>query len=78
MRSAGVDLKKVWAPGLLLVILTLLATFTLYASGYTVILLTYILMYIVLTMSWVIFAAPTGYVSLATAAFISHMYTSAI
>ena len=79
MRSAGVDLRKVWAPGLLLVILALLATLTLYAAGYTVILLTYILMYIVLTMSWVIFAAPTGYVSLATAAFYGvGMYTSAI
>jgi branched-chain amino acid transport system permease protein len=79
MRSAGVDLKKVWAPGLLLVILALLATLTLYASGYPVILLTYILMYVVLTMSWVIFAAPTGYVSLATAAFYGvGMYTSAI
>ena len=63
-----VDLKKVGAPGLLLIILVLLSTFSLYASAYTVILLTSILMYIVLTVSWVIFSGPTGYISLAPAA----------
>ena len=79
MRNARVDIRKVWAPGLLLVILVLLATLTLYASTYTVILLTSILMYVVLTMSWVLFSAPTGYVSLATAAFFGvGVYTSAI
>ena len=57
-----VDLKKVWAPGLLLIILVLLATLSLYASTYTVILITSILMYIVLTLSWVIFSGPTGYI----------------
>jgi len=73
------DLKKVWAPGLLLIILVLLATLSLYASTYTVILLTSILMYIVLTLSWVIFSAPTGYISLAPAAFFGvGIYTSAI
>jgi len=73
------DLKKMWAPGLLLIILVLLATLSLYASTYTVILLTSILMYIVLTLSWVIFSAPTGYISLAPAAFFGvGIYTSAI
>ena len=74
-----VDLKKGWGPGLLLIILILLATLPLYASAYTVILLTGILMYIVLTVSWVIFSGPTGYISLATAAFFGvGIYTSAI
>jgi branched-chain amino acid transport system permease protein len=79
MSRARVNLRRVWAPGLLLVILVLLATLTLYASTYTVILLTSILMYVVLTMSWVLFSGPTGYVSLATAAFFGiGIYTSAI
>ena len=79
MNINRVDLKKVWVPGLLLIILVLLATLSLYASTYTVILLTSILMYIVLTVSWVIFSAPTGYVSLAPAAFFGvGIYTSAI
>jgi len=79
MSIARVDLRKVWAPGLLFTILVLLATLSLYASTYTVILLTSILMYIVLTMSWVIFSAPTGYISLAPAAFFGvGIYTSAI
>jgi len=51
----------------------------LYASAYTIILLTAIFMYIVLTMSWVIFSGPTGYISLAPAAFFGvGIYTSAI
>jgi len=79
MNITRVDLKKVWVPGLLLIILVLLATLSLYASTYNVILLTSILMYIVLTVSWVIFSAPTGYISLASAAFFGvGIYTSAI
>ena len=72
-------MRKVWAAGPLLIILVLLATLSLYASTYTVILLTSILMYVVLTMSWVLFSAPTGYISLAPAAFFGvGIYTSAI
>jgi branched-chain amino acid transport system permease protein len=79
MSTTKVDLRKVWAPGLLLTILVLLATLSLYASAYTVILVTSILMYVVITMSWVIFSAPTGYISLAPAAFFGvGIYTSAI
>jgi branched-chain amino acid transport system permease protein len=79
MRTTGVDLGKVWAPGLLLIILVLLATLSLYTSAYTVILATSILMYIVLTVSWTVFSGPTGYISLASAAFFGvGIYTSAI
>jgi branched-chain amino acid transport system permease protein len=79
MSITRVDLRKVWAAGPLLIILVLLATLSLYASTYTVILLTSILMYVVLTMSWVLFSAPTGYISLAPAAFFGvGIYTSAI
>jgi branched-chain amino acid transport system permease protein len=46
---------------------------------YTVILLITILMYIVITVSWTIFSGPTGYISLAPAAFFGvGVYCSAI
>jgi branched-chain amino acid transport system permease protein len=79
MRFARVASSKVWVAGLLLLILVLLATFTLYASAYTVILSTSILMYVVLTVSWTIFSGPSGYISLATAAFFGvGLYTAAL
>jgi branched-chain amino acid transport system permease protein len=79
MTIAGVDVKKVWAWGVLAIILVLLATLTRYGSTYTVILLTSIMMYVVLTVSWVVFSAPTGYISLAPAAFLGvGIYTSAV
>jgi len=73
------DLRKVGVIGSLLFILVLLATLNLYASAYTVIFITSIFMYIILTVSWVIFSGPTGYISLATAAFFGvGIYTAAI
>ena len=72
--------KKFLVPGLIsLILLILLATLPLYMSPYTVILLAAILMYIVLTVSWAFFSGPTGYLSLATAAFFGvGLYTTAI
>lgn len=71
--------KRILLSGILLIILILLATLPLYGTMYTVILITAILMYIVLTMSWVIFSGPTGYISLAPAAFFGiGIYTSAV
>jgi branched-chain amino acid transport system permease protein len=62
-----------------LIIVILLATVPLYATGYTVVLLSSILMYIILTVSWVIFSGPTGYISLAPAAFFGvGIYASAV
>src|SRR5512143_3244052 len=50
-----------------------------YMSSYTVILITNILMYVVLTLSWAIFSGPTGYISLAPAAFFGvGVYASAM
>jgi branched-chain amino acid transport system permease protein len=64
---------------IILIILILLATLPLYSPGYSVVLLSSILMYIVLTVSWVIFSGPTGYISLAPATFFGvGIYTSAI
>ena len=71
--------KKLLLSGLLLLVLILLALLPLYGSAYTVILVTAIFMYIVLTVSWAIFSGPTGYISLAPAAFFGvGIYTSAM
>ena len=79
MNAVGVDLRKVWIPALLVVILLLLLGLPHARPGYTVVLAYTILMYIVLTVSWVLFSGPTGYLSLATAAFFGvGIYTSAV
>ena len=72
--------RRSLVPGLIiLILLILLAAFPLYLPGYPVMLLTSILMYIIITVSWTIFSGPTGYMSLATAAFFGvGIYTSAI
>jgi branched-chain amino acid transport system permease protein len=77
-RIRGIS-KNTLGWGLLLLILILLATSPLYAPPYTVILLTSIFMYIIITVSWTMFSGPTGYISLASAAFFGvGIYTSAI
>jgi branched-chain amino acid transport system permease protein len=61
------------------VLLALLVGAPGYLSSYTVILITNILMYVVLTLSWAIFSGPTGYISLAPAAFFgAGVYASAL
>jgi branched-chain amino acid transport system permease protein len=69
MDIASVVSKRAFSLGLLLLILILLATSPLYAPRYTVVLLSSIFMYVVITVSWAIFSGPTGYISLAPAAF---------
>jgi branched-chain amino acid transport system permease protein len=79
MNIVRVISKRSFVLGLLLLILILLATSPLYASEYTIILLTSIFMYTIITVSWTMFSGPTGYISLATAAFFGvGIYTSAI
>ncbi len=64
---------------LLALVLVLLVTGPMYVPTYSVILLTAIFMYVVLTVGWVMFSGPTGYVSLATAVFFGvGVYTAAI
>jgi branched-chain amino acid transport system permease protein len=71
--------KSIITGVILLVILAILATVPLYGPGYPVILLSSVLMYVILTVGWVIFSGPTGYISLAPAAFFGFgIYTSAI
>jgi len=79
MNVVRVISKRSFLPGLLLLILILLAALPLYGSGYPVILLTHIFMYIVITVSWTMFSGPTRRISLASAAFFGvGVYTSAI
>jgi branched-chain amino acid transport system permease protein len=71
--------KNITTAVILLVILILLAFLPFYAPGYPVILLSSILMYVILTVGWVMFSGPTGYISLAPAAFFGFgIYTTAI
>lgn len=69
MRITALTSNKYFVPVLLAVALILLAAAPLYTKSYTIILLNSFFMYIVLTVSWVIFSGSTGYISLATAAF---------
>jgi branched-chain amino acid transport system permease protein len=71
--------KKFLIQGLIsLILFILFATLPLYGSSYMVILWAAIIMYIVLTVSWAFFSGPTGYLSLATAAFFGvGIYTTA-
>ncbi|MGE5841847.1 MAG: branched-chain amino acid ABC transporter permease [Deltaproteobacteria bacterium] len=63
----------------LAVLLALFLGLPAYMPSYTVILLTNILMYVILTLSWAIFSGPTGYISLAPAAFFgTGVYASAL
>jgi branched-chain amino acid transport system permease protein len=61
--------KKLLTVGFVLLILIFLATFPLYGNDYYINLLTIILLYAVLAVSWTMFSGTTGYMSLATAAF---------
>jgi branched-chain amino acid transport system permease protein len=69
VKGLSLTPKNYLIPGISLVIFVILATLPLYAQPYTIVLLTTIFMYIVLTVSWVIFSGPTRYISLAPAAF---------
>jgi len=79
MNIAMFTSKRFFLPGVLLLILVLLATAPFYITPGTMPLMTNFLMYIVLAVSWAMFSAPTGYISLASAAFFGvGVYISAI
>jgi len=61
--------RKLLLVGFLILILAFLATFPLYTKGYDIRVLTFILIYVVLAVSWAMFSGTTGYMSLAPAAF---------
>lgn len=65
--------------GLFLSAIVLLALFPLYSTRYAIVFFTTIFMYTAITVSWTIFSGPTGYISLASAAFFGvGVYTSAL
>jgi len=55
--------------GLFLLLLIFIITFPLYGGAYDIRVLTTVLMYVVLSVSWAMFSGSTGYMSLAPAAF---------
>lgn len=69
MKMKNVTYKTYVGAALLVVLFALLATLPVITQGYIVTLLTDILKFVILTVAWVLFSAPTGYMSLATAAF---------
>ena len=71
--------KHYYGKGLIGLILVVLAVLPLVGSAYTVILVTSIIMYVIMTVAWALFSGTTGYLSLATAAFFGvGIYTSAV
>ena len=71
--------SKKWLSLLLPILIILAATIPFYTPPYLIVSITSIFMYLVLTVSWFMFCAPTGYISLATATFFGvGIYTSAI
>jgi branched-chain amino acid transport system permease protein len=71
--------KKYLTPVLTILVLALLIALPSFAKPYTVVLLKTIFMFIILTLSWALFSGPTGYTSLATAAFYGvGLYTAGV
>jgi branched-chain amino acid transport system permease protein len=71
--------RKLLLVGFLVLILIFITTFPLYARASDVRVLTTILMYVVLAVSWALFSGTTGYMSLAPAAFFGlGIYTMAL
>ena len=71
--------KRFLVPGVLLLVLALLAIAPFFIGLNHIIIMTELIMYCVLAVSWVMFSGPTGYMSLATAAFFGvGLYTSAL
>ena len=80
MGIATLTSRKIWIQGIAgVILLALLAALPFYGSLYRVILITAIMVYVILAVSWAIFSGPTGYMSLASAAFFGvGIYCSAI
>lgn len=79
MNMVQLKNKNLHLSAIILILLIMLAVIPAYLSAYQILLLGKIFMYIILTVSWVIFSGPTGYISLASAAFFGvGVYTAAI
>lgn len=62
--------SKPFIIGILIIVLAALVCLPFYGAEYLMILLIAFIMYIIMTVSWAMFSGPTGYISLASAAFI--------
>lgn len=79
METSKNKTKQAFAAAFVSLILILLVATPFFAPIYTTILLTSILMYMIIAVSWTLFSGPTGYISLASAAFFgAGVYTSAV
>lgn len=79
MNISAISSRSLLSWGLAILIFIILAFLPLYGSTYTMILVTAIIMYVALTVSWVMFSGPTGNISLAPAAFFGiGIYTAAV
>ncbi len=74
----GLRTRSMISTGILVTVTAFFLTLPLFAGSYKQILLTNIFMYIVLALAWSFFSGPTGYISLAPAAFFGlGLYVSA-
>jgi len=80
LTATGVTSKRFVIPGsIFLVVIVLLALIPPYLPDFWTVRMATILMFVILSVSWTMFSGPTGYMSLATAAFFGvGIYTSAI
>jgi branched-chain amino acid transport system permease protein len=79
MNIATFTSKRFLIPVVLTLIVVLLATAPLYGAATSIPVMTDIILYIILAVSWTMFSGPTGYISLASAAFFGvGVYTSAL
>jgi branched-chain amino acid transport system permease protein len=79
MKILANNNKWYFQAALLLILVVVLAFLPAYAPGYPVILFAIIITFMILAVSWTIFSGPTGYISLATAAFYGvGVYTTAL
>jgi len=79
MKIINVFFKRPFGFLFFLFLMVLLISFPFFIPIYSLILLTTVLMYVILTVSWMLFSGPTGYISLAPAAFFGvGVYSSAL
>jgi branched-chain amino acid transport system permease protein len=81
MKKSGKRLspKSLRNFALLLAVVIAAATCPLYLAPFTIISVTNVFIYVVITLSWALFSGPTQYISIATAAFFGiGIYTSAL
>jgi branched-chain amino acid transport system permease protein len=79
MNIANIVKSKPFIIAILAIILAILVSLPFYGVEYIMILFIAFLMYTIMTVSWVMFSGPTGYISLASAAFLGvGVYSMAI